>query len=298
MDNVLVTGHTGFIGSHLIEDLKNNFQITGLSSTKVKELKIKQIKKDISKISINVVPKNLSSIIHLAATTDASFCHNNPKKAFEVNVRGTQRILEIARRKDIKVIFLSTSHVFGYQKKLPIKESQLKNPTSIYSGTKLAGEILCESYAKSYGMNISIARLFSVYGPKSPKHTVTNKIIHQLLTKKIIEIGNTDTKRDFIYVKDAVNAILLILKKSRGFNDYNIGTGKSHSIMQIYKTLTKISKKSVPIKMITSLKRKYDVPETVSNSAKIRKLGWKPYTNIQEGLEMTFNWYRNQRIIQ
>ena len=240
MKTVLVTGFNGFIGLHLIPELQKNFNIIGISLLKNPQIKIKQIKCDISKINERSIPKKISTIIHLAAISDVDLCQKNPLKAYTINVQGTQQILEIARKNDAKVIFLSTGHVFG-DVKSSIKEIYNKNPTSIYAATKLEGEKLCESYANSYGLDISIPRLFSVYGPNSPKYSVTYNIIQQLLTKQSIRLGNLETKRDFIYIKDSIEAILLIMKKIHGFNDYNIGTGKSTSIIQICNILKKIS---------------------------------------------------------
>ena len=291
MKTILVTGFNGFIGSNLIPELQKNFHIVGISNSKSSEISIKQIKQNISKINEKQLPRKISTIIHLAAISDVDFCQSNPDKAFETNIQGTHKVLELARKKDSDVIFMSTAHVFGKTKKIVIKENQNKNPTSIYAATKLTGEIMCESYANSYGLNIGIPRLFSLYGPNGPKHSVTYNIIQQILNKQTIKLGNTSTKRDFLYIKDAIDAILLIMKKNRGFNDYNVGSGKSHSIIQICTKLKKISKKNIPLRTIKTKIRKNDSDELISNSIKIKKLGWKPKMTLDEGLKMTYLWY-------
>ena len=111
----------------------------------------------------------------MAAITDVLWCQNNPVKCFDSNVGITQKLLEVARIKDCKFVYLSTSHVYGHPIHNPIRESDPVHPESIYAASKFAGEILCESYAKSYGLNISVARLFSVYGPYSSPHLVTSR---------------------------------------------------------------------------------------------------------------------------
>lgn len=291
MQTILITGHSGFIGSHLVKKLSKNYKIIGLGNEKLKQVKFLQIKQDIRKLNFKKLPNKISSIIHLAAVSDVEFCQKNPAKCFDINFHGTQNLLEVARTRNIKFLFLSTSHVFGNPQYLPINEKHRKNPESIYAASKLGGEMLCELYSKTYNMNISIARLFSIYGPRSPPHLVTTKIISQLLTKNQIHLGNMHTKRDFLYVDDAINGIITILKKIHGFNSYNIGSDKSYTISQICDNLTKIAGKKVKINEHKS-SRKNDVLEIVSDSKKLKRLGWKPKTKLNQGLELTYNWFK------
>ena len=291
MKKILVTGHTGFIGSHLVELLKKNYEIIGLSRNAPKNPDIVQIKGDIRKITSKKIPKNLESIIHMAAMTDVLYCHNNPVECFDVNVNGTQNMLEIAKKTKTKFFYISTHHVYGKPSSLPVKETCSQNPASIYSTSKAAAELVSSSYSSSFGMDVSLLRIFSVYGPNSPNHLVTTRLISQLLKGNKFRVGNLFPKRDFIYVKDIVNAIEKILKKSHGSNVYNIGTGKSYSILKICKILQKISNKKMKIESIKSLSRKSDVPDIFADNSKIRKLGWRPQTDFIEGLKLTYDWY-------
>ena len=289
---ILITGSQGFIGSHLVCELATKNSIIGLNSILDKRKKnYTPIKKDIVKITPNEISGNLDGVIHLAAVTDVDYCNKNPRKCFTTNVLGTQNALDVARKKDCKFVFLSTAHVYGAPKKLPIKEDHPTNPTSIYSASKLAGEVCCTGYAKSYGMDVSIIRLFSVYGPKSPPHLVTSQIVSQL-GKKSIMLGNLNTRRDFVYISDVVRAIVTVMTKSRRLDVYNVGTGKSNSILDIYETLTKISGKKTPIKSIRSKQRKGDIKEMRSDISKIRKLGWRPTVTLSAGLQMLYNWHQ------
>jgi len=230
--------------------------------------------------------------MHLAALTDVSYCNNHPSKTFQVNALGTQNLLEIARNTNSKFIYLSTSHVFGNPKQIPIKENHPKQPTSIYSASKLTGEILCESYSKTYGLDISIARLFSIYGPNSPKHLVTSKIIQQILKGKIVELGNTKSKRDFLYIDDVIKALEILLKNTKGYNSYNIGSGKSYSIETLCRRAIEISNKNIQFKSKKSLSRTKDIPNIVANCSKIKKLGWKPQMKLNDGLKLTYDWFK------
>ncbi|MDE1844241.1 MAG: GDP-mannose 4,6-dehydratase [Thaumarchaeota archaeon] len=288
MNNILITGYGGFIGSHLVNKLSRKSNIVGVSNKIIRNPYVKKcIKKDIRSISVSDVKEDIHDVVHLAAITDVQYCQLNPGICFEVNVMGTQKMLEFARKKDSKFIYVSTSHVYGIPKLIPIKEDHPKNPTSIYAGSKLAGEICCESYAKTYGMDVSILRLFSVYGANSPQHLVISRIITQLKSQTEINLGNLSSKRDFVYIDDVIKAIELVIRKSKGFETFNVGTGESISIYDVCKIIQNITKKNFTIKSIPSLKRKVDVKNLVSNTRKIRKLGWKPCIDIHTGLAMT-----------
>jgi len=287
---ILITGSQGFIGSHLLTELIIKNKIIGVNVILDKRTKnYIPLKKDILKLTAGDALGKLYGIVHLAAITDIDFCNKNPHKCFATNVLGTQKVLEIARKKDCKLVYVSTSHVYGKPIKLPITEGHPKNPESIYAASKLAGEICCEGYANTYGLDISVVRLFSVYGPNSPSYLVTSRIFSQI-NNRVIRLGNLHAKRDFIYVKDAVNGVKTVLEKSKRFNVYNIGMGKSYSILAVCNLIKKISAKTTPIQSVRSYLRKNDINEIRSNSSKIRKLGWKPKFDLKKGLELTLKW--------
>ena len=290
-----MVGHTGFIGSHLIPELvSKKYKITGISRN-IQKNNIKQIKKDILNIESSDIEKN-SIVIHLAALTDVNYCQKNPVECFKVNVNGTQKILEIARKKECKLIYASTSHVYGIPTKLPIRENHSRNASSIYSASKIGGEICCESYAHSYDMDISIMRLFSVYGPRGPDNLVTSKIIKQLLSHNTIKMGNLFPKRDFVYITDVIKSIDVVLKNLSGLQIYNIGTGRSLSINEICNILKKLSKKNISILSLKSLSRRNEILDMVADSSRIKQLGWKPTVTILQGLKMTLDWYMWQQL--
>lgn len=284
---ILITGSQGFIGSHLLRELLSENEIIGLNISK--DFKTKNYKpriKNIVKLKPSDIKESLDGIIHLAALTDVEFCNKFPKKCIETNILGTQKILELARKKNCKLIFVSTSHVYGIPKKLPIKENYSTNPTSLYAKSKRLAEILCEEYSKAYGLDVSILRLFSVYGKNSPPHLVTSRIISQL-DKKTIQLGNVSSRRDFVYIDDAINAIKIVLKNCRNFGIYNVGTGKSHSILEVCNLIKKLTNKKTPVKTITIIRRKDDAKEIVADISRIKRLGWKPQTPLENGLKIT-----------
>ena len=283
MKKILITGSSGFIGKNLVENLLTEYKITGLSK-KRKNSKLNYITKDISKITSKDF-KNIFCVIHLAAITDLKVCKDFPDQCITTNVLGTQKILEAARKNNCKVIYASTSHVYGIPKKLPINETASTSPTSIYAGSKLAGEILCESYHKQFNMDISIVRIFSVYGPESNNHCVIPNIVTQLKNSNIIKLGNINSRRDFIFISDIINAFRIILNNINGFNVYNVGAEKSYSIKEICKKFEKLSGKKIIIKSNLKQNRKFDAKNIVCDATKLKKLGWKSKISLDKGLK-------------
>jgi nucleoside-diphosphate-sugar epimerase len=194
------------------------------------------------------------------------------------------------------LIYPSTSHVYAIPRKLPIKETHPTNATSVYSASKILGEKLCETYSKSYGLNISALRLFSTYGPKNSEYKVESRIITQLLSNRTIKIGNLSPKRDFIYIDDVIRAFQIVIKNLKGFNIYNVGSERSYSIQEICNILKKLAGKKISVVTDKTKLRKNDIKNVVSDCSKIKKLGWKPKISINEGLELTLNWYITGKI--
>ena len=291
MKQIVITGHNGFLGSNLLLKLiSEKYDITGISKTIKKNNLIKQIKRNILDIKESDIAKN-SCIIHLAAITNVAYCEKYPEECYKVNAIATQKILEIARKKNCSLIYPSTSHVYAIPHKLPIKEAHPTNATSVYSESKISGEKLCETYSKSYGLNISVLRLFSTYGPKNSEYKVESRIITQLLSNRSIKIGNLFPKRDFVYIDDVIRAFQTVMKNLKGFNTYNVGSERSYSIQEICNILKKLSGKKNPIIVDKKKLRKNDIKNVVSDCSKIKKLGWKPKISINKGLELTLNWY-------
>ena len=287
MKKILITGSSGFIGKNLVDNLLSEYEIVGLSK-KVEKSKINCITKDINQITSKDF-KNIFCVIHLAAITDPKICEDFPDQCITTNVLGTQKILEASRKNNCKVVYASTSHVYGIPKKIPISETASTSPTSIYAGSKLAGEILCESYQKQFNMDISIVRIFSVYGPKSNNHCVLPSIVKQMKNSNIIKLGNINSKRDFIFISDIMDAFKIILKNINGFNVYNVGAEKSYSIKEICKKFEKLYGKKIIIKNNLEQNRKIDAKNIISNSTKLKKLGWKSKITLDEGLKKMIN---------
>ncbi len=295
MKEILVTGSSGFIGSYLIPQLLNqNYKVIGISKRKQKSFKnFISSSIDISNITNLKLQNNFSKIIHMAALSDVDYCNLNPSKCYEINVNGTQKILEIARKKDAEFIFLSSSHVYGNSKKIPLFENESNSPLSHYASSKKMSEILCETYAITYGLDVRIARIFSVYGPNSPKSNLVFNIINQAIHDSQITLGNTTSKRDFIFIDDVITGLLNIINsKKRGYDAYNVGTGVSTSITDLINLVLDFSKKKMKIISKKDKIRKNDVLNVCANISKINShFNWKPQVPLKKGLEITYRYY-------
>ena len=297
MKKILITGATGFIGTHLIPQLIKNHKVVGISKNKIKS------SKNFISSNVDITNKNLkiknkyTDIIHMAAHSDVTYCNLNPTKCYELNVKSTQKMLEIARKNDSNFIFLSSSHVYGNPIKQPIIEDSLCNPSTHYASSKRMSEILCETYAKTYGLNIQVARLFSVYGPKSPKSNLIFNIIDQIINNSKIILGNTYPKRDFIFISDVIMGLTKILNsKKKGFQVYNLGSGKSVSVENIVKNCLTISNKKLKTISSKEKRRKNEIINIQANISKMEKeFNWKTEISLKKGLEITYNHYISKK---
>lgn len=292
MESILITGSNGFLGLNLANSLiQKNYDVFGISHGDSKNPAIKQIHNDIK--SVKDAPNTLSSILHFAALTDIQYCQDHPKQCIDTNVIGTQNMLEIARKNDSKFIFASTSHVYGNPVLLPITEDAPLNPNSIHATSKVCGELLCETYANSYGLDVIIVRLFSIYGPGSPSYSIIFRIISQILYNEKIILGNVESKRDFLHISDFVSAIELLLNSNiKGCSKFNLGYGKGISIGDLCTKLIKISGKNMLMECDEKLLRNNDIKELVCNNSKLKQLGWTPKVILDEGLIQVFQWFK------
>ena len=295
MEKIIITGSTGFIGNHLIPELSKKYDIFGISKNKIKSSKnFTSHKIDITKSELNL-KNEFTKIVHMAAYSDVTYCNLNPTKCYELNVKSTQKMLEIARKNDAGFVFLSSSHVYGNQNKNPLSETDACHPLTHYASSKKMSEILCETYSETYGLDIRIARIFSGYGPKSSKSNLIYNIINQMINNSKITLGSISHKRDFIFISDIITGLTEIINsKKRGFRIYNIGSGKSTSIEDLVKTCLNLFCKNQ--KLISSKKesRKNESLDVYADISKMKsEFNWKPQISIKKGLAITYNYYLN-----
>ena len=295
MEEILITGSGGFIGNHLIPQILNqNYKIFGIRKKKHRSSKnFISVSMDITKFTNFKLQNGFKKIIHMAAFNDVSYCNLNPSKCYELNVNGTQKMLEIARKQDSEFVFLSSSHVYGDSINLPLSETDSCHPLSHYGSSKKMSEVLCEVYSKTYGLNIRVARIFSVYGPNSSKSNLVFNIINQVIHDSQITLGNITPKRDFIFIDDVITGLVNIVNsKKKGYDIYNIGTGKSTSIKDLANLVLNIANKKMCVISKKSKIRENDVLDIYADISKMKShFNWKPKVSLKKGLEITYNYY-------
>ena len=311
MKKILITGATGFVGSHLTElCVAKGFEVVAFDrynpNYNLGWLEKSQYKDDINFVfgdirdydSVLKTMKGCKIVFHLAALIGIPYSYLSPQAYLKTNVEGTYNVLESSKHLDIEqTIITSTSEVYGTAQYLPIDEKHPISAQSPYSASKISADQLAISYYNSFQLPIKIIRPFNVYGPRQSSRAVIPSIINQALNnKKEIKLGNVEPTRDFTYVTDTCNAFLDILKIKNFFGDtINVGSNNEYSIEDIAeKILSKLNSK-VKIKKEKQRVRstKSEVLRLVCDNSKIIKHSqWKPKIKIEQGLDLTIDWFR------
>ena len=291
----LVTGGCGFIGSHIVDKLHNLGHhvvvIDDLSAPENEDfyyhkdvVNVKYHIKDISKDDCSEYFNGVDYVFHLAARSRIQPTIGSPNECFEVNVIGTQRVLEWSRLNGIKrVIYSGTSSLYGTQNAIPFNPNMPADCLNPYSMTKWMGERICDLYNQVYGMPSIVLRYFNVYGPREPIKGEYAPVIglfkRQVKSNTPMTIVSPGTqKRDFTYIDDVVNANICAMNKSvkeLRHKVYNVGTGKNYSIMEI---ANMIGEERVLIP-----ERPAEVNETLADISETTKdLGWTPKFKLED----------------
>ncbi|WP_292468785.1 NAD(P)-dependent oxidoreductase [Methanolobus sp.] len=282
--DAIVTGDSGFIGSHLSKRLiQQDVDVLGVSRSTagIDITKWEQVRK--------IPPKNV--LFHLAGITSIPESFQNPRVVYENNISGILNMLEWCRINDVSKMIYSSTFVYGQPIYLPVDESHPVSPNNPYSSSKYLGEQLCESYCRDYGLDVVILRFFNIYGPGQKGNFLIPVILEQL-SKGNVLLADSRPKRDYIYIDDVVDAFLCALNiSSTGCNVFNIGSGKSFSVDEIANIIidlfSDITGRQTEIKYMNS-KRACEIADTVANIEKAEQfLNWCPATDIKKGLEKT-----------
>lgn len=312
----MVTGGAGFIGSHLIQSLlkqkyhvicvdnfsdayKTEFKYQNIAvmrrsaSFYLKEIDICNLS-DLQKVFVS---ENIHSVIHLAARTGVRDSLAEPLSYEQVNIGGTYNVLYLAHIHKVKqVIFASSSSVYG-NGKIPFVEDQAAmSPLSPYAASKRSAELACYAFHRSYGLAITILRLFSVYGPAGrpdmAPYRFTEAILHN---KEILQFGDGSMARDWTYVDDIVDGILKSLNSPLPFSIFNLGSGKPITTTQLIKHIQSICGYKSRIKKLPRHSEESLV--TCANHSKAQRvLGWRVKIAIEVGLTKFIHWYQNHRL--
>ena len=241
----------------------------------------------------------IHAVVHLAARAGVRPSILDPGLYTSVNLGGTTELLEACRRHGVKrFLFGSSSSVYGNNVKVPFAEDDLTDhPVSPYGATKKAGELLCHSYHHLFQMEVACLRFFTVYGPRQRPEMAIHKFARQMTSGGAVEqYGDGSSSRDYTYVSDIVNGIVLALERCRGFHVWNLGGSRTTSLGDL---VTKIARGlGVEPEIRRRPMQAGDVERTWADVAKARKdLGWKPQVELDRGLELFLEWFRAGRSV-
>ena len=291
----LITGGSGFIGSHLVDRLlKDGHEVTiidrsikweNLSDAKNPNLKIYH-----ENIFSNIADlfKDVDIVFHLVALTRPQWSIKYPYETSEVNVMGTIRVLEHCRNNKVKrIVFASSSNLYGDQDIYPTPEDVKPNPMNAYALSKLVGEQYCELFEKLYGLEWNAIRPFNAYGTRMPTSGIYTSAIATFIdvlkkNKPLQMFGTGEQRRDFIYIDDIVDQMMLMATSKVHGEAFNCGSGTNNSINEVLALIEKIAgKKANPEKVPAQFEPK----GTLADISKAeRMLGWKPKVSLEEGL--------------
>ena len=296
MKKFLITGGAGFVGSHLSEELiKKGESVTILDDLNTGKMSnLEKIKDKVNFVKGDIRDQNLlkeifkdkDGIFHLAARASVQESFIKPEEYQDVNVKGTENVFKQAKEYGIKVVYASSSSVYGNPIEIPIKEDASQNPINPYAQTKVDKEKLAEEFAQK-GLKVIGMRYFNIFGERQSKeYAGVVKLFLERIENKLPPKINGDglQARDFIYVKDVANANIMAMESKVDYAFFNVGTNSNISVLELAKTIIKA--KNLELEPIFGPELKGDVKITIADNNFIRKsLNWNPTITIQEWLE-------------
>lgn len=292
---VIVTGASGFIGQALTQHL---------TSTGEHVLAIDRnpgSRADVSSVQLDVADRGAllshvdegATIYHLAASADVAASVRDPRHDLTHTFAAMFEVLEAARERRCRVIFPSTASVFDVGEPLPLVERAFPRPTSPYAAAKLSSEAYCYAYHRSYGVDVRVARLFSVYGVGMRRFA-----IHDLIRKiqrnphELEVLGDGMQVRDYLYIDDAVRGLVTVATRGCPGQDYNVASGEPVRLLDLARMLAQ--EMGVPGIRIVPTGKTFagDTPRWFADTTKTRALGFTPAVPLQEGLRRTVAWMR------
>jgi UDP-glucose 4-epimerase len=304
----LVTGGCGFIGSHLARELVNLGEVIVLDDLssggtgRIQDLldagKAKLIRGSIlHRNLLSEACKGVECVFHLAAMVSVSRSMERPLETHEVNATGTLAVLAAAREAGVrKIVFSSSSAVYGDNPATPKGEGMPPDPLSPYAASKLAGEYYCEVYRRSFGLPTASLRYFNVYGPgQDPRGeyaaVIPSFIVHVLRRRPPVIFGDGNQIRDFVSVRDVVRANILALQRD-AVGTFNIGSGDGTTILNLARAVMEIGGLSREPAFGTP--RPGDIRESVADISRAKDvMGFRPRVHLADGLRETFEWFRD-----
>lgn len=288
----VVTGGSGFIGSHLVDRLLGlGSEVILVDTVKPERDDVIFVENDISKGV--AVEGEVDVAFHLAALAYPKACNDNPSLAFAVNATGTLNMLTFAQEKEVKkFLFPSSAQLYGrYPKYLPVDEKHpIDYQGNFYNLTKKIGEDLCTSYYERLGLPVVFFRLFNSFGPRQHRDYLIPTIIHQALEDGKIELWNEKPTRDFTFVDDTVNAFVKAAESDFCGGPINIGSGRETAVGDIARQIAKTLGAEITFlnkEVIGSMRMCCD-------RTNAQKIGWSPAVGFEYGLAKTIEWFKKR----
>ena len=313
-EKVLITGVAGFIGSNLADDLlEKGFSVIGVDNFDPfysREIKESNISAALKQESFKFLEGDIrdagfldrcfskfkpDTIVHLAAKAGVRPSIMDPASYFDVNVNGTLNLLEAMKRNSInRMLFASSSSVYGNNKKVPFAESDnVDFPVSPYAASKKAGELLCHTYHYLFNMDVFCLRFFTVYGPRQRCDLAINKFTRAILNGEPITLfGDGTTSRDYTHIKDIVQGIEKAMAFLKGFDIFNLGESDTISLSELVSLLEKNTGQKAEINYLPL--QDGDVLQTFADISRSKRvLGYNPVVNIEDGIRNYVEWYKS-----
>lgn len=287
----LITGARGFIGKYLTEALlRQGAAVMGLTLDHGSgDGPITWVKGDItSPASIKGIGNGIDVIFHLAAISNVDASIRDPVRTIGTNTFGTANLLEEARTGGAKkFVYISSAHVYGVPRYVPLDEAHPLAPREPYAASKIASENIVQAYGNAYGLDCAIVRPFNVFGAGQDPSFLIPGVISQALNAGAIKVGNTSPTRDFLYVDDCVGGFLAVADKGSGI--FNIGSGVEQSIASVVEKVRDLVDPAIPIASDPGRMRsgKVEIPRLMADVSRLKALGWAPSVGFDEGLART-----------
>jgi len=293
---IAITGGSGFIGTNLSNLLKSQHDILILDRipSKIQDVDFTECDLLDSK-KLSDVLEGFDIVIHLAAAVGVKLTEEEPLHTLNLNIQGTQNILESCKKNHVKkIIFASSSEIYGEAIHIPIKETDTPMPITNYGVSKITGEEYVKAYSKAHSIKYSILRFFNAYGPGQSNSFVMSEFVFKAIANKTITIhGNGEQLRAFCHISDIVNGISLCLDK--GDNEiFNIGNNTEPvTIFELAKTIKKITNSKSEITFLpfedTERKRTSEIMKRIPDITKAQNiLGYNPRISLNEGIKTIF----------
>lgn len=303
---MLVAGGAGFVGSQVTRDLA----AAGAEVTVVDDLStgaaehvanlplVRLVVGDVldtERLATAFRAARPDLVVSLVGDTFVPESYVEPRRFFRINVEGTLNILMAAKRAKVsRVLYASSTEVYGEVSGGPASESHPLDPLNTYAVSKLAADRLCFTFQAEHGLPVVIARLFNCYGPRATRPYVIPEIISQLAHGPTLDLGNLDARRDFTHVTDTSRALLTLLAEPmNGGEVFNVGSGRSVSVRDLVSLIAPLfGYDDVEIRQDATRLRRLEVLDFVADASRLRALGWAPEVDLPSGLAATVRAYQ------